>query len=308
MRTSGRTGGVILSVIFTFAAAMMATGAGVQEPLRWKFKLGEKLNYHRVEQMTLTTRGTPLDETNTPLHQEMGVTWTVVGVKGDGEAVIEQTIRDVKLKMTGPRGERIEYDSAGEDATSSLAAMVAPIYDALTKGETEFTISARGEIKDVKVPEEVLEALKRSPGAEILGEMATAEGIQRMIVSWALVLPEKAPTPGEEWRSRVKLASPAGGEQIVESSYRYEGTKEVDGRTYAVFRPGLEMTFAGKDGVATKVKEQNSSGEIIFDPAAGRLQSATLKRNVTMDVTVARQTVEQKVKQTIDVKLMPTSP
>ena len=43
--------------------------------------------------------------------------------------------------------------------------MVAPIYDALTKGEFEITMSARGEIKDVKVPDEVLAAMKNSPGA-----------------------------------------------------------------------------------------------------------------------------------------------
>ena len=151
--------------------------------------------------------------------------------------------------MTGPRGEKIEYQSGGDEVTASLAAMVAPIYDALTKGEFEFTMTARGEIKDVKVAEEVLEALKNSPGAAMLGDIATAEGLQRMLVKWALVLPEKTPKPGETWRSRVELKSPAGGEQIVESSYRYEGTKEIDGRTYAVFRPGLEITFAGKERV-----------------------------------------------------------
>jgi len=281
-----------------------ASGTPLAEPLRWKLKLGEKLNYHMVEEMTLTTRGAPLNETSTPLHQEMDMTWTVVGVKGDGEAVIEQKIHDVKLSIAGPPGEKIEYDSKGEDATASLAPLVAPIYDALTKGEFEFTMTARGETKDVKVSEEVLEALKNNPGAALLGDIATAEGLQRMISKWALVLPDKTPRRGEESRSRVKLKSPAG-EQTVESSYRYDGTKEVDGRTYAVFRPGLEITFGEKDGVQSKVKEQESKGEVLFDVAAGRLQSATLERGVTIDMTVAGQTVEQKVKQTVEVKLTP---
>jgi hypothetical protein len=233
----------------------------------------------------------------------MELQWKVVGVNDDGEAVIEQRIHDVRLKMTGPRGEQIEYDSSGDDATASLAAMVAPIYDALTEAELEFTMTARGEIKDVKVPEEVLEALKNSPGASLLGDLATAEGIQRMIVDWSLVLPEKAPNPGEESRSRVELNSPAGGRQFVESTYRYEGLKEIDGQTYAAFRPGLEVTFAGANGKTTKVKQQQSNGELLFDPAAGRLYSATLVRNVTLEVTVAGQTVEQKIEQEIDVKL-----
>lgn len=282
------------------------SGTPLKAPLRWKFKLGEKLNYHMVEQMTLTTRGEPLGETNTPLRQEMDMTWTVVGVNDAGEAVIEQKIHDVRLKMTSPRGEKIDYESGGDETTASLAAMVAPIYDALTKGVFEMTMTARGEIKDVKVAEEVLETLKNSPGAALLGDVATPEGLQQMITKWALVLPEKVPQPGEVSRSSVKLEVPTGGAQVVESSYKYEGTKEIDGRTFAVFRPGLEMTFvfAGNDGPASKVKEQNSSGEVLFDVAAGRLQSALLKRNVTIDTTVAGQKVEQNVKQTVEVKLV----
>jgi hypothetical protein len=294
-------GMVVLAVIVSdgFAKA--------QEPLRWKFKLGEKLHYHVVEDMTLTTSGGPLEATKTPLHQEMDVTWTVVGVKDDSEAVIAQKTGNIKLSMTGPRGEKIEYDSAGSDDTASLSAMVAPVYDALTKGEFEFTMTARGEVKDVKVDEAVLEALKNSPGAAMLGDVATAEGLQRMLVKWALVLPEKAPAVGEELKkTRVAMKSAVAGDQVVESSYRYEGTKEVDGRTYAVFRPGLEITFTGKESERTKLKEQDSSGEVLFDVAAGRLQSATLKRGLTMDVTVAGETVEQQVEQTVEVKLSPS--
>jgi hypothetical protein len=288
----------------TDEASGSPSGTALTEPLRWKLKLGETLRYHMVEEMTLVTRGEPLNETKTPLHQEMDMTWTVVGVKADGEAVMEQKIENVKLTIAGPPGEKIEYDSKGDDTTSSLAPMVAPIYDALTKGAFEFTMTARGEIKDVKVSDEVLEALKNSPGAAMLGDIATAEGLQRMIAKWALVLPEKTPQKGEEWRSRVKLKTPSG-EQVVESSYRYEGTRVVDGRTYAVFRPGLEMTFSGKEGARMKVKEQESKGEVLFDVAAGRLQSAKLERGVTIDMTVAGQTVEQRVKQSVEVKLAP---
>lgn len=274
-------------------------------PLRWKLKLGEKLKYRIVDELTLTTRGGPLGDRSFPTRQEMGVTWSVVGVKDDGETVIEQKIDHVQARMTGPDGKPVEFDSAGEDSTSSRAAMVAPFYQALTKGDFEFTMTARGEIKDVKVPDEVLEGLKNSPGASLLGDIATAEGLARMVAKWALVLPENAPQLGQEWSSRVKLNSPSGDEQLVESSYRFDGIKEIDGRTYAMFRPGLKMTFSETEGARTKVKEQTSGGEMLFDVEAGRLQSAVLKRDVTMDVTAADTMVEQKVKQTVEVKLVP---
>ena len=78
--------------------AWLRRKADAQSPLRWKFKRGEKFDYHMVEEMTLTTRGVPLDETSTPLHQEMDMTWTVVGVNDDGEAVIEQKFHDVQAE------------------------------------------------------------------------------------------------------------------------------------------------------------------------------------------------------------------
>ena len=43
---------------------------------------------------------------------------------------------------------------------TGLAAMIAPMYKAMTKGEFEITMTARGEVKDVKIPEEVIAALK----------------------------------------------------------------------------------------------------------------------------------------------------
>jgi hypothetical protein len=67
------------------------------------------------------------------------------------------------------------------------------------------------------------------------------------------------------------------------------------------------MTFEGTPQVQMKVSDQNSSGEILFDVAAGRLHSTKLEQNVTIDVTVGGQTIQQKIDQTIDVKVTPAA-
>ena len=85
------------------------------------------------------------------------MTWDVQGVdEKTGEAVIKQKFDRVKMKMTTPVG-GFEYDSKSEAAPTGLGAMIAPMYKAMTKGEFEITMTSRGEVKDVKIPEEVID-------------------------------------------------------------------------------------------------------------------------------------------------------
>jgi hypothetical protein len=291
-----------LAAVVSVAAAFIASGALAQEPLRWKLKPGDALKYHMPEEMTLPGGVGSAESGTTTVRQEMDMAWVVESVSAKGDAVIGQKFDNVKLKLVGPKGERIEYDSQGDEETASLAAMVAPIYDAMTAEPFTFTMTSRGMVKDVKVPEKVLAVLKNSPGAEVLGEMATAEGLQRMIMKWSLVLPEQAPAAGDRWSATIEVDAPTGGQKKIEMSYRYDGTKEIDGRTFAVVYPELEMTFAGNGKAQAKVVEQDSSGEILFDPQAGRIHSAKIKRSVTLDVTADNRTEHQQISQTLDVQ------
>jgi hypothetical protein len=178
--------------------------------------------------------------------------------------------------------------------------MFAPMFKALSQAEFELTMTPRGEIKDVKVPEEVINALKSSPGAMAMGDLATPEGFKKMISNGALVLPENAPQPGEQWSTKIELTMPGSGKQIVETTYRFEGMKEVDGTQFAVFKPNLKMTFEGNPQMT--VKDQESSGEILFNVEAGRLHSSALNQKLTMTQAGG---VEAKIDQTIKVAVTP---
>jgi hypothetical protein len=279
-----------------------------QEALRWKFKEGEKLDYTMVQDMTIGTQGGPAGGQNVTMRQEMDMTWDVVGVNEEGDAIIKQKFEQIKMKMTlpPPLG-GFEYDTKSDAAPAGPAAMLAPMYKKMTESEFELTMSSRGEIKDVKIPDEVLKTLQNSPGAAQLGEMATPEGFKKMIAQGALVLPENPPQPGEEWSNKVEVNNPMAGKQIIESSYKYVGPKEVEGVTYAAIEPTLKMTFEGTPQIQMKVSEQESGGEILFNIADGRLHSTKLDQKVTIDVTAFGQTMQQKIDQTIDVKVTPAA-
>jgi hypothetical protein len=221
----------------------------------------------------------------------------------EGDAVINQRFDRMKMKITLPPPVGVvEYDSKSEAAPTGTAALFAPMYQALTKAQFELTMTPRGEIKDVKVPDEVIAALKNSPGGMALGDLATPEGFKRMISQSALVLPENAPQAGDDWTTKVELKHPLGGKQIVETTYTYEGTKDVEGVTYAVFRPNLKMGFEGNE--QAKVTAQESSGEILFNIAAGRLHSSVLDQNVTMEQGGG---IQAKIDQSIKVNVTPVA-
>jgi hypothetical protein len=295
----------IVSVVGSSSLAQETNSVSVSaQPmlLRWKFKPGDQIHYHVVDEMTLTASGAPIGRTSAPTRQELDIEWSVKSVDRTGDAVIEQKVSNVRMSIVGPKGERVEYSSAAEDPSASLAAMVAPIYDALKAGTFEFTMTTRGEIKDVNAPEKLLEVLKNTPGTPSTSGLTTADGLQRMIMQWLPTLPQTAVKPGDEWRSRSDLQGT--DDEVVEAIYRFEGTREVDGRKLAVLRPDLRVTVSGNAGPHTKVKDQNANGEILFDGEAGRLQSVDWQRSVVLDVTAAGQTVEQRIEQEVAAKLM----
>jgi uncharacterized protein DUF6263 len=300
MRIDNKIGGVVLAALAVIACLFAAAGARAQEPLRWKLETGQKLNYNMVQDMTIGVAGGPLGEQNMTIHQVMNMIWNVVDAKEGGDALIRQKFDRVQTKMTMPPLGVIEYDSASDQAPVGLAAMLAPIYKALTEAEFELTMTPRGEIKDVKIPEKLIEALKTSPNAAALGDLATPDGFKKMMSQSALVLPENAPQAGEQSATKVELSAPGGGKQIVETTYRYDGTKDVDGVNCAVFQPTLKMAYEGEN--QPKIKEQESSGEILFNVEAGRLHSSKLDQKMTMEQGAGMQ---MKINQTIAVEVKP---
>jgi hypothetical protein len=245
MRRNGKFGNVVLCGLVLAVLANTARNGHAQEPPRWKFEPGQKLNYNMVQEMAMSTAGT-FGEQSVTMNQEMEMTWQVAEINQQGDAVIHQKFDRMKMKMTLPPalGGVIEYDSQSDKPPVGPAAAFAPMYKALMQAQFELTMTPRGEITDVKVPDEVITALQNSPGGMAMGDLASPEGFKKMISNGALVLPETTPQPGEQWSNKVELTMPGTGKQIVETTYRFAGIKEVDGISYAAFSPSLEMQIS----------------------------------------------------------------
>lgn len=286
--------------VIALLVILQQSAALADEPLRWKFEVGEKLNYNLVQDMNVAIGNDPIGK----MHQEMAMIWDVQGVDAaTGEAVIVQKFDQIKLKVASPRG-NVDYDSKEEKVSTGLEALLAPLYKAIAQSEFELTVTSRGEIKDAKIPADVLTALKNVPDASALGDYATEDGFKKMISKSVFVLPQDAPKKGDATKTSVELTNSDGEKQTVESSYTYEGTKDIDGETYAVFKPQLTLSFAdGGQAAKSSVAQQTSDGEALFNIAKGRLRSMKLEQHVAINTTSANQPVQQKLDQKIEVEV-----
>jgi hypothetical protein len=179
--------------------------------------------------------------------------------------------------------------------------------------DIEITMTSGGDVKDVKIPDEVLAALRSSPGASELGEMATAEGFKKMVTQGLMPLP-KDPKPGQKWMSKLESDIPKGGKQIIETTYIYEGAKEIDGTRFAVIKqvqkfdslpPPEGATAATGQAANMKVVEQSSDGEVLFNIEAGRLHSMSVHNDITVDAIANGKPIQPKIEQKIVLRLVP---
>jgi len=286
-------------------SAATASMTRADEPLRWKFRVGDKFDYVLVIDMKMTTG---VDDKNFELHQEWDMNWDVLGVDANsGEAVIRQKFDRVKTKYNTP-DKSFSYDSKSEEPPSDAAAQVARSIKAITQGEVEITMTSRGEIKGHKIPDELLSALKSIPGDSQLGDMVSAEGFQTMVRHGLLSLPEKALKEGETWKTELETKNKKVGKQATETVYRYLGTREVDGTTFAVIKPEQRFNFreAPQQGAPAEVAQQQSEGEILFDVAKGYLASMNVDNTVTINTaTTDGNQIQPKIEQKIALKLSP---
>ena len=75
----------------------------------------------------------------------------------------------------------------------------------------------------------------------------------------------------------------------------------------AAEKAGQPQQPAAQQNLQWKIKEQTSDGEMLFNIAAGRLQSTSLTQNMKIEVTANGQPVQQqKIDQKIDVTVAPS--
>ena len=286
------------------AALLFAATTSAAEPgLIYKFKVGDETKYvlKQSMKMEMTTPQIP-NPVASNMTQIMSFKTVVDEVTPEGAAKQRQTITRIQMtvKSDAPGAPSLEYDSAAEEEpTGPLAGVMLQSIKPLVGAEFLQTISARGEISEVVVPESVTAALKKNPGAAAMGDAFSADGIKQISSQAAISFPEKPLTVGDKWDQKIEMKLPFG-KLITTKTTTYAGSGD-NGMERLGVALKVDSEPAPNAAASLKVTAGKGDGEILFDKAKGRVHSSTLKQTMAMEIAVAGQTIVQKTE--TDVKL-----
>jgi hypothetical protein len=282
--------GLPLSAIALLTFAVTTRAA---EPLRWNFTADTVLRYRTTQTIETTIDlGSGGKETKTAVYV-LDWTWTVDTVDGDGTAELFQRIDRVRLTISAPGTPNIEFDTESTDEPQGFAAMVAPLFRELAGSELIVVATARGQATEVTLPESLSAAIAAGPGAEVLGELGSAEGFKQMVARELFELPETL-EPGVEWSTTGEINHSQLGKVKMTTTYRYAGARDADGATLEAFTPSVAFQATGGEAAVT-VDKQETTGEVLFNRTAGRLESKTGTFTVHLTITQSDKSIKQTI-------------
>ena len=299
----------VACVAVALVAANTST-ARAQQLLRLKLTPGQTFNYQMVQTMDQSMRhgdnAVPMAFTT---KQIMDMTWTVESVAAEDAVVIAQKTDRIQMKMQSPQGVIMEYDTASEKEPEGMALTFAPMYESMVREPIRITVTSRGEVKDMKLPQGMLENMNKAVGGGQAGNVFSEEWMKQ--IGEMSVMPERPVQPGDTWTREDSRKIPGIGDQKVESSYRYEGSETRDGKTLEKismsmrFRPVEEkVTEKGTVGL----RENETEGMTYFDAEAGHMVEAFVKLKMKMDINVLGQQMSQDMNMNMEMKLRPAAP
>jgi hypothetical protein len=262
-------------IVMTFALGLVAAIAvpTAAATLEWKFAAGDEEHYQLTQSARLSnTASKPLAE----VKQDLDLTWKVLEVTDDGSARISLTVSSFSFLGKGPDGQEVRYDSQATDEPQGYAAMLLPIGKRLAESAVEaveFTMSPNGAITEMKLPDELSEALKSVPSGKkfaVDGGLRSFEVLARL--GAPLVLPTVALKTDEAWSQDREMELPVLGQLKAEFTYKIAG---VPSDSEASIDQTMSVVASNADTPAT-FTDQRSSGKIKFNVVEGRPETSTL--------------------------------
>lgn len=287
-------------LLLSATLATVCSHAHAQQTLRWKFRAGESrdVDVTQTMSMALNVEDQPL---RVGMRQRMSISRTVQSVDEQGNARVLQQIKRVQMTADGPAA--FAYDSkqpAGD------AAGLAPLFQALTQAQIAMTITPRGKVQDVELPQPLLEAIDSLPATGVARQLFSQEGLTELMKQSSLEFPEQSLQPGERWQTKSTLKTPLLGTQVVTTTYTYQGAQESGQQRLAQIE--VQNEFAFEDVPKTTmlhIKDQFNQGKILFDNDHGDLVSSQTSAKLTLEVQTAGRKVSQNITTELQLQVQP---
>jgi hypothetical protein len=276
-------------------ACTLLTPADAAEKLTMKFREGERYGYLISQDMT-TAGQVQGQNFETQMGQTLVISTHIKSVNADGSAKAEQTIDRVQMKMVlpAPVSQTIEYDSDSEEQPQDPATKAIGENVSKMVGEAiSMTISPRGEMSDIKIPEKIKQA-QQAPG----GAAGGTSQIEQMFQQSGLRLPAEEISKGHQWKQDMEIKLPYGTMQIT-TNYTYQGQND-DGLHQIDADMDIDLKPAENAQIQVNATAKEASGSFLFDNEAGRLTESQIKQILDIEIAgTAKQTITTLVKMTL---------
>ena len=264
-----------LTAMFVAAAASPATADTL---LRWKFKPNAT---YRVAVTQETDMRTSYGRTQIRVRSsmQMEMEWKVLSVDEDGAAKMSQSFTRLSVDIAAP-GRELKFDTKSEDQPEEAAMAFADAALPLIGKPFKLTMSPRGEISDVSIPEEAAALVEGEDALQILKEIFSADGLAKVLQDAVLVMPKDAVGPSDEWKTKTSRKLPIGSAEL-ETTYAFRGPEESNGRTLQKIELDSQLKIEpipGKPVAALKKHER--AGALFFDAAAGRMARGQITQTI----------------------------
>jgi|GEM_PF-6527083 len=300
-------------ILFACFVPLALTGSRVAlaaDALAWKFEQNKTFNYRLSQQVKMTMVLDSGGNVRVLSNQTLDLFWRVEKVTSAGESRLLLKINHIQWNIDGPGGQGLQYDSAAKHRPQGFAAMLADLLKSLTTETYHVDLSPRGEIVHLEVPNTLLETINDAPGSELMGGLASQEGLQELLQSCWLVLPQNGPLqPGDSWSVATETPNPVlGGKLQRTSTYHYVGPQARTNETLEEFTRQAVTRFEAdtNPGATTvQIRDQQSSGKALFLRSAGRLESSTDSQTLTLRMTTGKHSAVQTLEQTVQCQWIP---
>jgi hypothetical protein len=264
------------------------SSASAEKLLRVKFTEGDTRDLRIVQTMTLgVSAGGKNSEVK--LEQSMVLRQVVETVDDQGTATVTQQFSQIKLEMNGAADASFAYDSQSAEEPKGVGLLMVPIIQAMTKGKVTTRISSRGQILEVTLPQEMLDAATQARTLPGIAQMLSKESLTQMLQQSIATFPENPVDEGAKWSNSMKYSDAQLGDSTIEMNYTYEGEKVLNERRVDRVAVGLQLSFAAdEDSPKPKIEISNQEGEghLNFDARTGHLVSGIINHELRMELSV----------------------
>jgi len=277
--------------------------------LRWKLEVGKPFYQ---EMITQTTQDTKVMGQNSTQSQKVTfyLSWNPVKQDEDGNWIVKQKIEGLKMENE-IGGKPVTFDSTQKGAG---AQPLSDFYNSLVGSEFTLTIDKNMRITKIEGRDEFLKKLvKENPRSEpLLRIMLTDEALKQMSDPAFSVIPGKPVSRGDIWEKKASLDTGPIGSFDTNYKYTYEGRAEsrlqrIKVNTTLKYNPpdpntGGTLPFKIVKG---DLNSKESSGNILFDSAKGRMVKSdmTLRLSGTLTISIGGMASEVTLDQTQTTKI-----